>query len=162
MDRCWPCWGNMFLRARIRAPVLGVLFFAVTSVTADGVENTSSSQKRRVVLQKVTCGFVENNVSFYGKQRVVFDWRTKSCFEDGVWGIFGVEQQRESVTVRDVVSGINVNGYYIVSYKCYVTLLTAKNTKLLQCVRVRARITRYYDGFLPCLAIARCCASSFS
>ena len=30
-----------------------------------------------------------------------------------------------------VVSEINVNGYYIVSYKYYVTLVTAKNTKLL-------------------------------
>ena len=37
-------------RARMLAPVLGVLFFAVTSVTADGVENASSSPKRCVVL----------------------------------------------------------------------------------------------------------------
>ena len=39
-------------------------FFAVTSVTADGVENTSSSQKRRVVLIKTSYRFAENNVSF--------------------------------------------------------------------------------------------------
>ena len=32
---------------------------------------------------------MESDVSFYGKQRVVFDWRTKSCFEDGVLRIFG-------------------------------------------------------------------------
>ena len=61
-------WGlaeGVLTRARMRAPVLGVLFFAVTSVTADGIENTSSSPKRRIVLWKVTRGFVENNVSFY-------------------------------------------------------------------------------------------------
>ena len=58
-------------RARMRAPVQRVLFFAVTSVTADGIENTSSSPKRRIVLWKVTCGFIENNVSFYRKHRVV-------------------------------------------------------------------------------------------
>ena len=55
------------LRARMRAPVLGVLFFAVTSVTADGIENTSSSPKRRIVLLKTSYRFAENNVSFYGK-----------------------------------------------------------------------------------------------
>ena len=27
---------------------------------------------------------MESDVSFYGKQRVVFDWRSKSSFEDGV------------------------------------------------------------------------------
>ena len=43
-------WPKVFLRARMRAPVLRVLFFAVTSVTADGIENTSSSPKRRIVL----------------------------------------------------------------------------------------------------------------
>ena len=31
----------------------------------------------------------KNDVSFYGKQRVVLDWRSKSCFEDGILGIFG-------------------------------------------------------------------------
>ena len=74
---------------------LGVLFFAVTSVTADGVENTSSSPKRRVVLLKTTYHFTENNVSFYRKPRVVLwkvtcclSWRSKSCFEDGVLGSF--------------------------------------------------------------------------
>ena len=85
-------WGlaeGVLTRARMRAPVLRVLFFAVTSVTADGIENTSSSPKRRIVLWKVTCRFTENNVSFCGKWRVVWDGRSKSCFEDGVLGIFG-------------------------------------------------------------------------
>ena len=44
---------GVLTRASMRAPVLGVLFFfAVTSVTADGIEKTSSPQK--------------NNVSFCG------------------------------------------------------------------------------------------------
>ena len=30
----------------------------------------------------------QNDVSFCGKQRVVLDWRSKSCFEDGVLGCF--------------------------------------------------------------------------
>ena len=47
-----------------------------------------SYTKQRVVLWKVTGCFMENNVSFCGKQRVVLDWRSKSCFEDGVLGIF--------------------------------------------------------------------------
>ena len=42
---------------RARACTTGVLFFAVTSVTVDGVESTSSSQK-------TTYRFTENNVSF--------------------------------------------------------------------------------------------------
>ena len=41
---------GVLTRACMRAPVLRVLFFAVTSVTADGVENTSSSKKHRIVL----------------------------------------------------------------------------------------------------------------
>ncbi len=31
---------------------------------------------------------MESDVSFYRKQRVVLDWRSKSCFEDGVLGSF--------------------------------------------------------------------------
>ena len=62
---------GVLTRARMRALVLGVLIFAVTSVTVDGIENTSSSQKRRVVLWKVTCRFTENIVSFYRKHRVI-------------------------------------------------------------------------------------------
>ena len=62
--RGWLCIGRRFSRACMRAPVLGVLFFAVTSVTVDGIENTSSSQKRRVVLLKTSYRFAENNVSF--------------------------------------------------------------------------------------------------
>ena len=33
--------------------------------------NVSFYRKQRVVLMKTTCRFVENNVSFYRKQRVV-------------------------------------------------------------------------------------------
>ena len=62
---------DVLTRARMRALVLGVLFFAVTSVTADGIENTSSSPKQRVVLLKTSYRFAENNVSFYRKQRVI-------------------------------------------------------------------------------------------
>ena len=58
---------GVLTRACMRALLLGVLIFAVTSVTADEIENTSSSPKRRIVLWKVTCRFIENNVSFYGK-----------------------------------------------------------------------------------------------
>ena len=71
----------------MRAPVLGVLFFAVTSVTVDGIENTSSSQKRRVVLLKTSYRFAENNVSFYAKQRVVL-WKVTCCFEFEVEKLF--------------------------------------------------------------------------
>ena len=99
-ERC--SYARVYARSRTRSFV----FFAVTSVTADGIENTSSSPKRRIVLWKVTCRFIENDVSFYRKQRVVlwkvtyrfmennvsfcwkqrvvFDWRSKSSFEDGV------------------------------------------------------------------------------
>ena len=61
----------VFTRARMRALVLGVLFFAVTSVTADGIENASSPKKQHIVLLKTTCRFIENNVLFYRKHRVV-------------------------------------------------------------------------------------------
>ena len=75
---------GVLTRARMLAPVLGVLFFAVTSVTADGVENTSSSQKRRIVLLKTSCRFMENNVLFWiGGRKVV--WRMV------FWGFLGVE-----------------------------------------------------------------------
>ena len=97
---------GVLTRACMRAPVLGVLFFAVTSVTADGVENTSSSQKRRVVLLKTSYRFAENNVSFYRKRRIVLLKTTCRFVEsDGLfwiggrkvvlrmvfWGVFGVE-----------------------------------------------------------------------
>ena len=76
--------GRCSSRARMRAPVLEVLFFAVTSVTADGIENTSSSQKRRIVLLKTTCHFIENNVLFWiGGRKVVL----RMVF----WEVFGVE-----------------------------------------------------------------------
>ena len=53
-----------YARAYARSRTRSFVFFAVTSVTADGVENTSSSQKRRVVLLKTSYRFAENNVSF--------------------------------------------------------------------------------------------------
>ena len=58
-------WPKVFLRARMRAPVLGVLFFCCHKCHSGWVENTSSSQKRRVVLLKTSYRFTENNVSFY-------------------------------------------------------------------------------------------------
>ena len=66
-------------RAYARSCTQEFCIFAVTSVTADGVENTSSSQKRRVVLWKTTCRFTENHVSFCRKQRVVL-WKVTGCF----------------------------------------------------------------------------------
>ena len=72
-------WPKMFARACMRAPVYEFCFFAVTSVTADGVENTSSPKKQHIVLLKTTCCFMESDVSFYGKQRVVL-WKVTSCF----------------------------------------------------------------------------------
>ena len=78
-------------RARIRAPVLGIWFFAVTSVTADGLKifhylknDVSFYGKQRVVLWKVTCRFMENNVLFLiGGRKVVL----RMVF----WGFLGVE-----------------------------------------------------------------------
>ena len=96
-------WPKMFARACMRAPVLRVLFFCchkchsgwgwkyfiIPKTTCCFMESDVSFYgKQRVVLWKVTGCFMENNVSFCGKQRVVLDWRSKSCFEDGVLGIF--------------------------------------------------------------------------
>ena len=55
----------LLLSSRARVYYRSFVFFAVTSVTVDGVESTSSSQKQRIVLPKTTYRFVENNVSFY-------------------------------------------------------------------------------------------------
>ena len=44
----------------------------------------------------------------------------------------------------DVVSEISVSGYYIMGYRIFVTLVTAKNIKLLYCARTRACIARCY------------------
>ena len=52
-----PSFSSFFLRARVRA-LQEFCFFAVTSVTVDGVDSTSSSPK-------TTYRFAENNVSFY-------------------------------------------------------------------------------------------------
>ena len=100
-------WPKVFIRARVCAlPYLGVLFFAVTSVTADGIENASSPKKQHIVLLKTTCRFIENNVSFYRKQRIVL-WKVTCRFIGNnvlfwiggrkvvlrmvFWGVFGVE-----------------------------------------------------------------------
>ena len=53
----------LLLSSRARA-LQEFCFFAVTSVTVDGVESTSSSPKQRIVLPKTTYRFAENNVSF--------------------------------------------------------------------------------------------------
>ena len=119
-------WPKVFARACLRAPVLGFCFFAVTSVTADGVENTSSSQKRRVVLLKTSYRFAENNVSFYRKRRVVL-LKTTCCFveSDGLfwiggrkvvlrtvfWGGLGWSSSVKVWYFLNVVSVIGVNGY---------------------------------------------------
>ena len=54
-------------------------FFAVTSVTQPMLKrrktlssNSNHTAKQRLVLPKTTCHFIKNNVSFYQKQRVVF------------------------------------------------------------------------------------------
>ena len=106
-------WGSRFglavlaedvlTRARMRAPVLGVLFFCchkchsgwnwkyfiIPKTTYRFMESdVSFYRKPRVVLLKTTYRFIENIVLFYGKWRVVLDGRSKSCFEDGVLGSF--------------------------------------------------------------------------
>ena len=66
-----------YARAYARSRTRSFVFFAVTSVTADGVENTSLLQKRRVVLLKTTCRFMKSDVSCYGKQRVVLGFEVE-------------------------------------------------------------------------------------
>ena len=96
-------WPKVFARACMRAPVLTSFvfcchkchsgwnwkYFIIPKTTYRFTKNiVSFCWKQRVVLWKVTCRFIENNVSFCGKWRVVLDLRSKSCFEDGVLGIF--------------------------------------------------------------------------
>ena len=88
--------------------------------------------KQRIILQKTTYRFTENNVSFYGKTTCCFGLEVEKlfwgwCFGDFFWWSSSVKVWY----FLNVVSVIGVNGYYIVSYKYYVTLVTAKNTKLL-------------------------------
>ena len=93
-------WGDgcvlaegVLTRARMRALVLGVLFFCchkchngwnwkyfiIPKTTYRFMESDAwFCWKQRVVLLKTTCRFIENNVSFCGKWRVVLDWRSKS------------------------------------------------------------------------------------
>ena len=60
----WVLAEGVLLRAYTRFRTRSFVFFAVTSVTADGVQNTSSTQKRRIVLSKTTCRFVESDGLF--------------------------------------------------------------------------------------------------
>ena len=62
----------LFSLSRVRA-LQEFCFFAVTSVTVDGVGSTSSSPK-------TTSRFTENDVSFYRKQRVILCWIKTDCF----------------------------------------------------------------------------------
>ena len=94
--RGWLGIGRRFSRACMRAPVLGVLIFCCHKCHSGWgwkyfiipQNYVSFYRKWRVVLLKTTYRFTENNVSFCGKWRVVLDWRSKSCFEDGVLGSF--------------------------------------------------------------------------
>ena len=97
-------WPKVFLRACMRDPVLGVLFFCchkchsgwgwkyfiTKKTTYRFTENDVLFYgKWRVVLWKTTCRFVESDGLFYGKQRVVL-WKTTCCFrleiEKLFWG----------------------------------------------------------------------------
>ena len=107
-------WGSRFglavlaedvlTRARMRALVLGVLFFCChkchsgwnweyfikPKTTYRFMESDVLFYwKRRIVLLKTTYRFIENNVSFYWKQRVVL-WKVTGCFwledEKLFWG----------------------------------------------------------------------------
>ena len=71
--RGWLGIGRRFSRARMRAPVLGVLFFLLSQVSQRmGLKmlhhpqnDVSFYRKQRIVLLKTSCRFAENNVSFY-------------------------------------------------------------------------------------------------
>ena len=80
------CIDRRFTRACMRAPVLGVLFFCchkchsgwnweyfiIPKTTHRFIESDVwFCWKQRVVLLKTTCRFTENNVSFYWKHRIV-------------------------------------------------------------------------------------------
>ena len=62
------------------------------------------------------------------------------------------------MTVWEVVSEINVNDYYIMSYIVFVTLVTAKNIKPCN-VRIRARVSRDVISLPP--ELGHCTPSSF-
>ena len=80
----WP--KGVLTRACMRDPVLGVLFFCchkchsgwgwkcfiIPKTMCRFIENNVSFYwKHRIVLLKTTCRFTENNVSFYWKHRIV-------------------------------------------------------------------------------------------
>ena len=150
----WVLAEGVLTRACIRAPVLGVLFFCchkchngwgwkcfiTPKTTCRFIESDVwFCWKQRVVLLKTTYHFTENIVSFYWKQRVVL-WKVTGCFrlevEKLFWGwcfgkFLGWSSSVKVWYFLNVVSVIGVNGYYIMGYSVCVTLVTAKNTKLL-------------------------------
>ena len=100
----WVLAEGVLTRACMRAPVLRVLFFCchkchsgwnwkyfiIPKTTCRFIENNVSfCWKQRIVLLKTTCRFTENNVSFYWKHRIVL-WKTTCCFgledEKLFWG----------------------------------------------------------------------------
>ena len=108
------CIGRRFSRARMRALVLGVLFFLLSQVSQrmelkilhHPKNDASFYRKWRVVLLKTTCHFIENDVSFYRKTRIVLSKTTCRFVESDVlfwiggrkvrlrmvfWEVFGVE-----------------------------------------------------------------------
>ena len=70
--RGWLGIGRSVLRARMRAPVLGVLLFCCHKCH-------SGWNWKYFIIPKTTYRFMENNVSFYRKQRVVL-WKVTGCF----------------------------------------------------------------------------------
>ena len=62
------------------------------------------------------------------------------------------------MTVRNVVSEINVNGYYIMSDRICVTLVTAKTQNPCS-VRIFARVSREVISLPP--ELGHCTPSSF-
>ena len=125
------------VRARVCAfSYIGVLFFCCHKCHSEWNWKYFITKKQHIVLLKTTYRFMESDVSFYRKQPVVLR-KTTCCVglevEKLFWGwCFGeFLGWSSSVKVWDVVSKINVNGYYIVGYRVCVTLVTAKNTKLL-------------------------------
>ena len=67
-------------------------YFIIPKTTYRFMESdVSFYRKQRVVLWKVTYRFMENNVSFYGKWRVVWVGGRKVVLRMVFWGFLGVE-----------------------------------------------------------------------
>ena len=156
-------WPKVFLRARVCALPSYEFCFLLSQVSQrmelkilhHPQNDVSFYWKPRVVLLKTTYRFTENIVSFCWKQRVVL-WKVTGCFglESEKWfcgwclGVFlGGSSSVKVWYFLNVVSVIGVNGYYIMGYKDCVTLVTAKNIKLLYCAHTSARIARCYFAF---------------